>query len=85
MRVLPPAQGCRQIDVAGRRYTVDRRTGAFEGVRDDHAKAMVKGGECFLPSVRANNARGFRCGDCAHLSLFKNRCGRCGCTTLTEE
>lgn len=81
--VCPPAQGCKQIDVNGRRYTV-ARDGKFHGVRDSDVKAMVKGGECFTPLTRTVG-RGFVCDDCGFIALIRDHCGRCGGESLTPE
>lgn len=82
-RVCPPAQGCRQVEVGGSRYTV-RRDGTFH-VRDEHVAPLLRGAECFLPAVAFTSARGWRCAGCGHLSVFRARCGRCGSTDLVEE
>jgi len=83
--VNPPSQGAKQIDVNGRRYTVGR-DGRFHGVADSDVKAMVKGGECFLPTTQlASVGRGWTCDDCGFAALIRDHCGRCGGTSLTRE
>jgi len=82
--VNPGSVACRQIDVNGRRYSVGR-DGRFHGVRDSDVKAMVQGGECFLPTTRMSGRPGYRCEDCGFLAVFSDRCGRCGGESLTKE
>lgn len=82
--VCPPAQGARQMDVNGRRYT-QGRDGKFHGVRDSDVKAMVKGGECFLPTMQlASGTKGWVCQDCGFVALIEH-CGKCGSEDLVRE
>ena len=55
-------------------FTVDDRTG----------KAMLRSGEWGRVGMSMRDAPGYRCA-CGHLSVFKDRCGRCGATDLEPE
>lgn len=81
-KVCPPSQGCKQMTVAGRTYSVGS-DGSFH-VPDGVVKRMVRDGECFVPGTALPMAKGYRCVDCGFLAVF-SVCGRCGGSCELEE
>lgn len=55
-------------------------------VPDAIGRSIVRSGEFGVAgtNLRGGN-NGFRCTSCWHLSVFKEKCGRCGSTELKEE
>lgn len=77
------AEGCRELDIRGRRhYARGGRKGYEQGgsfeVDSSVAKLVVKMGGAIASQVTAAaRGVGYRCGACGFGSFIK-RCGRCG-------
>lgn len=83
VKVVAPANGCKQIDIDGVRYNRDRK-GHFD-VQPRHVEAMRKGAECFMPTATlASGTRGWFCKKCKWTALI-NHCPKCGSTNLKRE
>lgn len=82
MRLNAPDAAVVEIDApSGRRYRA--RRGVFQVDDPADARAMQAIGAFQRTGVVRGRA-GYRCG-CGHLSWFRDRCGRCGATSLTRE
>ena len=83
MKILSDAPGMREFTVNEGRVLKRDQDGAFN-VSQGLGKAMLKTGEWTQAGVTLRSAPGYRCADCNHLGVFKDKC-RCGGTDLTRE
>lgn len=82
-RIVGSDRALKEITVNDGAVIPQQRDGTFH-VDGQTARSLVKSGDFALAGTNFRNARGFLC-ECGFVSLFRNRCGRCGSTELTEE
>ncbi len=63
---------------------IKRQPDATFHVDDRLGHAMLKSGEWGRVGINLRSAPGYRCQDCGHLGVFKDRC-RCGSANLELE
>jgi hypothetical protein len=88
VKVLASDNGVKEITVDGSAPLKRAKDGTFH-VPERLGRGMVKGSE--FAQVGTNFQKptipGYRCTNaaCGHLGLFRDKCGRCGCTDLVRE
>jgi hypothetical protein len=80
-RYVGPDSGMAQVDVAGKRVT-RAKDGTFNF--DGAAERIIKeSGDFAQVGITFKTARSWTCDSCDFHSLYRDRCGRCGSTSLT--
>jgi hypothetical protein len=75
VRVCAPDGAARELDMGGVRY---RSSDGVYDLPESHARALVRNGGGFFPSLAAPRGRvGYPCRSCGFASLFR-ACSRCG-------
>jgi primosomal protein N' len=46
---------------------------------------LKQSGDFAVVGTNFQGTKGFRCGDCTRVNVFRDRCGKCGSTNLTPE
>ena len=83
MKLIASDNSVKEITLDGSAPLKRGKDGTFE-VGDYVGKQMLKGGEFGRAGMTFRNVPGYRCQDCGHLGLFRDRC-RCGSTDLEQE
>lgn len=60
------------------------KDGAFT-VPDQLGKSMLRSGEWGRVGISLRNASGYVCEECGFVSVFRDKCGKCGSTDLNPE
>ena len=82
-RVLGPEDGCKQVTVGGATYT-RHADGTFH-LPDAAARQARKSGDFTVAATSlASTGGGWWCDNCGFHAVTRDRCGRCGCTSLTR-
>jgi len=84
MKVVSETPGMKDFTIEGGTPITKSRDGKFH-VSDRLGKSLVKSGEFMATGTTFRTARGFVCKDCGRVNVFKDRCGKCGGTTLKPE
>ena len=84
MRVLASSAQLTELTVNDGAVRKRNKDGTFH-VPDSMGKGMVKGSEFAQVGVNLRSAQGYVCADCGFVAVFKDRCGRCGGSTLQPE
>lgn len=84
MKILSDAPGMREFTVNDGKVIKRQKGGAFN-VSTELGKALAKTGEWTVAGTTLRTARGYVCQSCGFVAVFKDRCGKCGCTDLVEE
>jgi len=82
-RLVGPDSGLKQVEVDGVKKA-RAKDGTFH-IEGHAARTLMKTGDWAIVGTRFSAANGFICNDCNFNSVFRDRCGRCGCTNLTPE
>jgi hypothetical protein len=83
MRLVGSDRGLKEVQVDGGKPVKRDKDGTFH-VDGLMAQQLKKSGDFAVAGTTFKNARGFRC-ECGFVSLFRDKCGRCGGTNLTPE
>jgi hypothetical protein len=83
MKLLASDRGVHEITVNEGRV-VKRDKGVFN-VGTLEAKVLKQSGDFAVVGTNFQGTKGFRCGDCNRVNVFRDRCGKCGSTKLTAE
>jgi hypothetical protein len=84
MKVVSETPGMRDFTINSGRAIKKGRDGKFH-VPDSLGKSLIKSGEFMVSGTTFQTAQGYRCDECGRVNVFKDHCGRCGCTTSTPE
>jgi len=82
MKLVGSDRGLKQLDLGGK--VINRQKDGTFHVEGTAARALVKSGDFAVAGTTFTTARGFRC-ECGFVSVFRDRCGKCGSTELTPE
>jgi hypothetical protein len=82
MRLVGSDRGLKQIEVGGK--VVNRGKDGTFNVSGPEARLLKKSGDFAVAGTTFHSAKGYRC-ECGFVSVFKNKCGKCGGTNLTPE
>ena len=83
MKLIASDSGVKELTVDGSKPIKRQKDGAFH-VPDSVGKAMIKGGEFGRVGMTFQNVPGYRCQDCGHLGIYRDKC-KCGSTNLEAE
>ena len=83
MRIVGSDRGLKEVQVNEGAVIPRSKDGTFH-VDQSTAKALVKSGDFAVAGTNFRSARGYRC-TCGFVSLYRDRCGKCGSTELTPE
>ena len=84
MKVLASDSKMVQMTVNDGKVLNRSKDGTFS-VPDRLGRSLLKGSEFGRVGVNLRTATGWRCGQCGHLGVFRDRCGKCGGPDLLEE
>lgn len=84
MRVLASDNQLREVSVDNGPLTRRHKDGTFH-VSEAKGRSLVRGGDFAQVGVNLSGATGWRCYDCGHLGVFRDKCGRCGSANLVQE
>jgi hypothetical protein len=84
MRLVGSDKGLKEIQVNEGKVIPRQKDGTFH-VDGGTAKSLVKSGDFAVAGINFRNASGYRCDACNFVSLYRDKCGKCGCTELTPE
>jgi hypothetical protein len=84
MKIVSETPGMRDFTINDGKVISKNRDGKFH-VSDSLGKSLVKSGEFMASTISLRNASGYVCEDCGFVSVFKDRCGKCGSTDLNPE
>jgi len=73
-----------QIELGDGGKIVDRAKDGTFHVDQTTAKELVKSGDFAVAGTTFRSAQGYRC-QCGFVSVFRDRCGKCGSTDLVPE
>jgi hypothetical protein len=85
MKLIASSDGVKELTLDGSKPIRRGADGTFE-VSDHVGRGMLKGSEFGRvgTTFRATHIPGYRCQDCGHLGLFRDRC-KCGSSNLEAE
>lgn len=83
MRVLSSSDQLREFTYQDGPVRKRDKDGTFH-VPDAMGKGMVRGSEFAQVGTNLRSAKGYVC-ECGFVSVFRDRCGRCGSGNLTPE
>ena len=84
MRLVGSDSNLKEIQVNEGSVVPRSKDGTFH-VEGPNARALVKSGDFAVAGTTFRSAKGYRCESCRFVSVFRDRCGRCGSTDLKEE
>jgi len=82
MRLVGSDRGLKQVEVNGK--VINRSKDGTFNVSGADASVLKKSGDFAVAGITFQSAKGYRC-ECGFVSVFANKCGRCGSTNLTPE
>jgi ribosomal protein L40E len=83
MRIIGSDKNLKTVDVDGKTIN-QQKDGTFH--TDQYtAKKLVSSGDFAIAGISLHNAKGHICNKCGFNNVFRDKCGRCGCTELTPE
>lgn len=84
MRLVGSDRKLNEVQVGEGGKVIPRQKDGTFHVDGQTAKQLVKTGDFAVAGTNFRTAKGYRCA-CGFLSLFRDRCGKCGSTELTPE
>jgi len=84
MRLIGSDKGLKEISINDGSPIPRQKDGTFH-VNERVGKNLVKSGDFAVAGITFQNADGWRCTACSFVGLFRDKCGRCGCTELVRE
>ena len=82
MRLVGSDRGLKQVEVNGK--VINRSKDGTFNVSGNDASILKKSGDFAVAGTTFQSAKGYRC-ECGFVSVFRNKCGKCGSTNLTPE
>jgi hypothetical protein len=83
MRLVGSDKGLKEVQINEGSVAKRQKDGTFH-VEGQVAKTLLKTGDFAVAGTTFRSARGYRC-ECGFVSVFKDRCGKCGGTDLIPE
>jgi hypothetical protein len=83
MRLVGSDRGLKEVTINEGKPIKRQKDGTFH-VEGQAAKALVKSGDFAVAGTTFTQAQGYRC-ECGFVSVFRDKCGRCGSTDLKPE
>ena len=83
MRIIGSDKNLKSVEFEGK--TVNQQKDGTFHTDQDTAKKLVSSGDFAVSGITFRNAKGFICNECDFVNVFRDKCGKCGCTELTPE
>jgi len=83
MRLVGSDKNQKEIEIDGK-VIAQQKDGTFH-TDDLTAKRLLTSGDFGVVGITFRNAQGYICSACSFNNVFRDKCGRCGCTDLTPE
>ena len=83
MRLVGSDKGLQQVEVGNK--VINRSKDGTFNVSGAEATLLKKSGDFAVAGITFRNAKGFICNECDFVNVFRDKCGKCGCTELTPE
>ena len=84
MRLVGSDKGLKEVQVGENGNIAQRQKDGTFHVSGQAAKTLLKTGDFAVAGTTFRSAQGYRC-DCGFVSVFRDRCGKCGSTELSPE
>jgi hypothetical protein len=84
MRLVGSDSGLKELQVNEGKVVPRSKDGTFH-VDGADARSLVKSGDFAVAGITFRNATGYKCTACNFVGLYRDKCGKCGCTELTQE
>ena len=84
MRLVGSDSGLKEISINESTPIPRQKDGTFH-VDEGTGKNLVKTGDFAVAGITFRNASGWICSKCKFVGLYRDKCGKCGCTELTPE
>jgi hypothetical protein len=83
MRIFGSDENMKSVEFDGK-VIEQQKDGTFH--TDQYtAKKLVSSGDFAVAGITFRNIKGHLCNECGFNNVYRDKCGRCGCTELTPE
>jgi hypothetical protein len=83
MKIVGPDEGMKSVEING--TIIDQHKDGTFHTDQYTAKKLVSSGDFAVTGITFRGIKGNICDQCGFNSLYRDKCGRCGCTQLTPE
>jgi len=83
MKIIGSDKNLKSVEFDGK--TINQQKDGTFHTDTTTAKKLVSSGDFAVAGITFRDAQGHICNECGFNNVFRDKCGRCGCTELTPE